>query len=153
MAPKFELKKLTYNRGYPRYRIWLRQAGFDIQAAELSIQSGFYEWACFQSEQCVEKALKSVLVHGGYRPPKIHKISILVSLCNNTNPEFSKTKFSFRDIESFTFISRYPFLIPGENMAPHDYITYEDAKLCLNEAKQFFQQIQKLLKDSTILLD
>ena len=111
MAPKFELKKLTYNRGYPRYRIWLRQAGFDIQAAELSIQSGFYEWACFQSEQCVEKALKSVLVHGGYRPPKIHKISILVSLCNNTNPEFSKTKFSFRDIESFTFISRYPFFI------------------------------------------
>lgn len=142
---KYGLKKLIY-KGSPRYRVWLRQAQFDINAAEVMLSNGFYEWAAFQSEQCIEKALKSLIVHAGFRPPKIHKISILISICNNINHEFSKTKFRFRDIESFTFISRYPFLIPGENSAPHDYITYEDAKLCINEAETFFQQIQNLLK-------
>lgn len=149
----YGLKKLVYaeaGKGY-RYRVWLRQSAYDLNAATVSLKNGFPEWACFQSEQCVEKALKAVIVHSGFRPPKIHKISILISFCNRVNPEFKKTKFNFRDIESFTFISRYPFLIPGENSAPHDYITFEDANLCLSEAKRFFQQIQELLKESIVL--
>lgn len=139
------LKKIT--RKGKRYQVWLEQAEFDLEAAKVSCDNGFNEWACFQSEQAVEKALKAVLVNAGWRPPKMHKLAVLMSYCNNANSEFKKTKFEFRDLESFTFVSRYPFLIPGENLSPHNFITLDDAKRCINQARSFLDKIQKLLKE------
>ena len=128
-----------------RYKIWLEQAEFDLKAAELSRDNDFFEWTCFQCEQAVEKALKSVLVHAGWRPPKMHKLAVLMSYCNKANDKFKKTKFEFRDLEAFTFVSRYPFLIPGENLSPHEFITLDDAQRCINQAKSFLEKIRKLL--------
>jgi len=44
-----------------RYEDWLKQAKRDIEAAEQSMKSEFFEWACFQAHQSAEKALKSLL--------------------------------------------------------------------------------------------
>jgi HEPN domain-containing protein len=139
------LKKLTAVAKSDRYKAWIKQARFDMGAAELSKENGYYEWACFQSEQAVEKALKAVLVFSGWRPPKMHKLSVLMSYCNKANEEFSKTKLQFRDLETFTFLSRYPFLIPGENLSPHEFITLDDAQRCIDQANRFLNKIQKLL--------
>lgn len=139
------LRKLRALGKGNRYKVWLEQAEFDFKAANHSLKGEFYEWTCFQSEQSVEKALKAVLVHAGWRPPKMHKLAVLMSYCNNANKEFRRTKFEFRDLESFTFVSRYPFLIPGENLSPHKFITLEDAQRCLDQARAFLDKIQKLL--------
>jgi len=128
-----------------RWQVWIRQAQVDLEAAKLSAQNGYYEWATFQSQQCVEKLLKSIIVKAGFRPPKIHKIAILMSFCNRVNEEFRNTKFDFREIESFTYISRYPFLIPGENSSPHDYIKLEDAEVCIRQAEELSRQVSKIL--------
>ncbi|MDD3647466.1 MAG: HEPN domain-containing protein [Candidatus Dojkabacteria bacterium] len=128
-----------------RFMVWLEQASYDLEAAEVSKNSAFYEWACFQAEQSAEKALKAVLVHAGWRPPKMHKLAVLMSYCNNANEEFRKTKFEFRDLEAFTFVSRYPFLVPGENLSPHKFIRLSDAEKCINQAKAFLQKIKALL--------
>lgn len=129
-----------------RYKVWLEQAHFDLEAAKTSRDGTFFEWACFQSEQAVEKALKAVLVHAGWRPPKMHKLAVLMSYCNNANKKFRKTKFEFRDLEAFTFVSRYPFLIPGENLSPHKFIKLEDAEKCISQAEAFLKKIRNLLK-------
>lgn len=141
------LKKILTKGKGKRFEVWLEQAEFDFQAAKVSRDANFYEWATFQCEQAVEKALKAVLVHAGWRPPKMHKLAVLMSYCNNANKEFRKTKFEFRDLEAFTFVSRYPFLIPGENLSPHKFITLDDAEKCINQAKVFLDKIQKLLKE------
>ena len=141
------LKKILSKGKGRRFEVWLEQAEFDFHAAKVSRDNGFYEWATFQCEQSVEKALKAVLVHAGWRPPKMHKLAVLMSYCNNANKEFRKTKFEFRDLEAFTFVSRYPFLIPGENLSPHKFITLDDAKRCINQARVFLDKIQKLLKE------
>lgn len=130
-----------------RYKVWLEQANHDLRAADTSKDKQFYEWACFQSEQAVEKALKAVLVHAGWRPPKMHKLAVLMSYCNRANSDFKQTKFEFRDLEAFTFVSRYPFLIPGENLSPHEFITLDDAQKCISQARTFLKKIQKLLKE------
>jgi len=39
---------------------WMKQAERDIENAEYEMRGGFYEWACFLSQQAAEKALKSV---------------------------------------------------------------------------------------------
>ena len=139
------LKKIFKSEKSKRYKVWLKQAEFDIAAAEVSYNNKFFEWACFQSQQAVEKALKAVLVHAGLRPPKMHKLAVLMSECNKANKKFKKTKLGFKDVESFAFIARYPFLIPGENMSPHEAITSKDAQGCIDQAKKFLEKIRKLL--------
>ena len=133
-----------------RWKVWLKQAKYDLSDAELCTQNAFYEWGCYQSEQCVEKYLKAVLVRSGYRPPKIHKISILLGICNKVDRDFAQTQFLFRNIESFTFISRYPFLVPGENNSPHEYITKEDADSSIMEAREFYHKITDLFRNDIL---
>jgi len=129
-----------------RYKVWFRQAEFDLMAANISLEKRYYEWATYQAEQAVEKSLKAVLVHAGWRPPRVHRLQVLMGICNRVNPEFKETKFNFKHIESFTFISRYPFLIPGKNSTPHELIFHKDAEEAVNQAKEFLKQIAKILK-------
>ena len=131
---------------FERYKIWLRQAKFDLAAAFLSLENEFYEWAAYQAEQAVEKALKAVIVHAGSKAPKIHKLGILFGFCNAVNPKFRETKFSFKHIESFTFISRYPFLIPDKIKSPHELITESDANQAIVEASEVLFKISEVLK-------
>ncbi|MCA9381859.1 HEPN domain-containing protein, partial [Candidatus Dojkabacteria bacterium] len=130
-----------------RYKVWLKQAKFDLQAARKSHEGKFYEWACFQSEQSAEKALKAVLVHAGWRPPKMHKLSVLIGFCNHANDHFKRTKLNFHDLESFTFISRYPFLIPGNLNTPHEYISSSDSIHCINQADSIYSKVHLILEN------
>ena len=46
-------------------RKWIAQAEADLKAAEDSLKSGHYDWACFQSQQSAEKGLKAFLYSRG----------------------------------------------------------------------------------------
>lgn len=130
-----------------RFRVWLNQAQYDLEAANISMENNIYEWTCYQSIQCVEKAFKAIIVHAGYRPPKTHRLGVLVSMSNRANNFFENVKFDFRKIESYTFISRYPFVIPGNNMTPKEMIKREDAETCLTIAKDIFGKISGFLEN------
>lgn len=132
-----------------RYRIWLLQSQYDLKAAEESINDKFYEWSCYQSVQAVEKALKSVIIHAGWRSPKTHKLGVLLSMCNRANERFKEVKFNFRKIEVYTFISRYPFIYPGENNAPHDLINENDARTCFDIATSMIGKVEEFLQHNT----
>ncbi|MDI6886868.1 MAG: HEPN domain-containing protein, partial [archaeon] len=58
---------------------WLKQAKKDLTSAKNSLESGDYEWACFQSQQSAEKALKSFLYSKGFRKILTHSIFELIS--------------------------------------------------------------------------
>ncbi len=45
-----------------RYHDWLMQASEDIKAANTSMENNHFEWACFQSQQSAEKALKALIL-------------------------------------------------------------------------------------------
>jgi HEPN domain-containing protein len=137
----------AFPRESDRYKIWLRQAKFDLAAAFLSLENEYYEWAAYQAEQSVEKALKAVIVQSGSKAPKIHKLGILFGFCNSINEKFRNTKFNFKHIESFTFISRYPFLIPDKNKTPHEMITEGDANKALVEASENLVKIAEILRN------
>lgn len=129
-----------------RYKVWLKQAEYDLQAANLSFEHHFFEWATYQAEQAVEKALKAMLVHNGWKAPRIHKLQILIGMANQASPKFKQTKFDFKHLESFTFISRYPFLLPGFDQAPHDQITSADSSRALEQANGLLKIIDGILK-------
>lgn len=129
-----------------RFLIWLTQSKFDLDAAQNSFNNKFFEWTCYQSVQAAEKVLKAVLIHAGSRPPKIHKLGVLLSMCNHANPEFKVVRLNYRKLETFTFISRYPFILPGTySTVPHDLITKDDAIACINIAREVIQQVEEFL--------
>lgn len=133
-----------------RYKVWIQQAYYDIEAGKESFESKNYEWACYQAVQATEKTLKSVLIHAGWNPPMTHKLGVLVSLCNRANKVFQNIKFNFRKLEAYTFISRYPFVYPGQkNITPHEFITKQDAEVCLEIAQDVFSKIQDFFKQRT----
>lgn len=129
-----------------RYKAWFNQGLYDLQAANLSLENGFNEWAAYQAQQAVEKALKAVLVHAGWRAPRMHKLPVLLGMSNQVNKEVAKTKFEYRHLESFTFISRYPFLLPGNNKAPHEIISKDDASLAVDQAQTFLDKLKTILQ-------
>lgn len=145
-SPLVPLRRKSFNN---RYKVWFEQAKYDLQISLISKGSQYYEWACYQAEQSVEKALKSMIIKAGYFAPRTHKLSILIGLCNNINPAFREFKFTFRDLEIFTFISRYPFIKIGENEAPHNFIDADDAESCHEQAKIIVRKIEELLQSDT----
>jgi HEPN domain-containing protein len=124
---------------------WLKQAEFDLEAARLSLEHGYYEWASFQSQQSAEKAIKGLLVLLNGYAPRGHRLGGLLALAGRINPELrSQLRVSITDLEAATFVSRYPFAIPAERVSPHEFIEKEDAAACLVEATQLCLRVQQL---------
>jgi HEPN domain-containing protein len=140
------LKNTQIRDNYSRHLVWYKQSQHDYQAALLSIENGFNEWASFQAVQSVEKALKAIIVYAGLNPPRIHKLQTLIGISNRVCSEFKNTKFEFRYLESFTFISRYPFLLPGKNETPHELITKKEAQSALDQALDMLSKISVILQ-------
>ncbi len=132
-----------------RFIPWIEQAKFDLKASRLSMEAGYYEWACYQSVQSVEKALKAVIVHAGWVPPKTHKLGVLVSMANKANNLFMEVKFNFRKLESYTFISRYPFVFPNRGAeAPHTILEYRDGEACISIAEELIYKINEFINQN-----
>jgi HEPN domain-containing protein len=128
-----------------RFHVWLKQAEYDIEAAKKSLEDEYHEWACFQAEQAAEKALKSVLVYYGRSAPKLHKLGVLIGLVKNVETRFRGIHIDIAELQSYTFNARYPFLIPGNYETPHDYITKEDAEICIKQAETILNLIKEFL--------
>lgn len=128
-----------------RFGVWIKQAKFDLDAAQVSLENGFPEWAAYQAEQAVEKALKAIIMKSGMNPPRIHKLQVLIGMANDLNETFRNTKLEFRHIESLTFITRYPFLIPGKDEAPHELISRQDAESAIKQSVRLVEQIDDIL--------
>lgn len=125
---------------------WLRQAEYDLEAARLSLEHGYFEWASFQSQQSAEKAIKGLLVMLNGYAPRGHRLGGLMSLAGRIAPELRPRlrQLSIAALEAATFVSRYPFAIPAERMSPHEFIEKEDAEACLNEATVLCESIQQM---------
>lgn len=149
----------TLSKSQERYRIWLEQSKYDLEIAQISLDNRYYEWACYQSVQSVEKAIKSVVVHAGLRSPKTHKLGVLMSIANHANELFFDVKLNYRKVEAYTFVSRYPFVYPDHNKSPHEMIHKEDAETCVTVAREIYFQIEEFLsknlikKQSTVKVD
>ncbi len=87
-----------------QYKLWIEKAEKDIGAAKKSFDSEEYEWACFQVQQAVEKALKAVIIK---KEEKLVKTHDLVFLAKNANlPE--NLKNYCKEISLTYAYARYP---------------------------------------------
>ncbi|MCX8035179.1 MAG: HEPN domain-containing protein [Candidatus Dojkabacteria bacterium] len=130
-----------------RYKVWMEQATFDLAAAHISLNNSFFEWSCFQSQQAAEKALKALIAYHGKSVPKVHKLGVLVGMIKSFEYRLRGIHIDISELQSYTFITRYPFLIPGEAKTPHKYIKKEEAEICIKKATIILNLIQGLLDE------
>ncbi len=133
-----------------KFEAWMKQSGFDLEAARLSMDHGYFEWASFQAQQSAEKALKGLLIHLDGIAPRGHRLGGLLGLANHLDDRVrDQVRVSVSSLEAATFVSRYPFAIPAEKVSPHEFIEKEDAEECLAEAVDIYQQVQRFVNSST----
>ncbi len=123
---------------------WLRQAEADFKASTDSLQSGNYEWSCFQAQQRAEKALKAYLYERGYTSIMTHMLKELVNECLKLDNSFGEIKGAAKALDMYYIPTRYPNGLGGD-LAPTEFYEKGDAEECLNSAGLILSTVKRLL--------
>lgn len=122
---------------------WLVFAREDLRMAELALDAGLYNQACFHSQQCAEKAVKGLLAYQGQTPPRTHSLVDLIGLLD-PNP-LATLAFQIQLLDRFYIPTRYPDAFPGS--LPHGLPDAQDAGQALEIARQTLELIERTLKE------
>ena len=110
---------------------WFEQAKQDLVAARDSATAGHFEWACFQSQQAAEKALKGYLLGAGRPHPITHSVKALLAECEELDPGFREMR-SAGELDRHYVTTRYPDALPDD--IPANHFDAEAAERCLSLA-------------------
>ena len=120
---------------------WFSQAEYDLAAAKNSVKSGDFEWACFQSQQAAEKALKAFLFLKGKRGVVSHSVYQLLRECGVFDKRFSSLA-ECRALDQYYVPTRYPDGLPDD--IPHNFFKKEDAEKCVGLAGKALFETKRL---------
>lgn len=123
---------------------WLRQAEKDLDSARDSLTAKHYEWACFQSQQAAEKALKAFLYSKGLRAILTHSIRDLALDCSKYEKDFSNLVNQGKVLDSYYISTRYPNGLVG-NEIPSEYYSQEDADQCISYAELILKTVKRFI--------
>ena len=107
-------------------RKWLEFAHEDLRLAELAMEEGITNQACFHAQQGVEKALKGFLRSHQRSVPKTHALRELLAICKRLDASFGTLKETCVKLDRYYILTRYPDALPG--MAPEGLPTRQDAE-------------------------
>ncbi|MFQ6072421.1 MAG: HEPN domain-containing protein [Methanosarcinales archaeon] len=109
------------------------------------MDNGFYEDACFYSQQSSEKALKSLLYAKGYRAIITHSTKELFRMCKKLITGIKDLEDETRELDRHYIPPRYPNAFPSG--APYEYYNKEDAEKCINYAESILNEVKKLMRN------
>ncbi len=122
---------------------WLMQALRDLEAATSSLESGYYEWSCFQSHQAAEKAVKALLYAHG-KSAWGHSITELLGYVKSTTEVPEELFYHARELDRHYIPSRYPNAFEsGYPALYYDKITGERA---ISACKRIIEWVREQLR-------
>lgn len=118
-----------------RYKDWLEQAERDIEKAKLDIRHGYYDWACFTSQQSAEKAAKALCMKLGFDAWG-HSITNKLKLLKDTVDVPDEIIEQAQLLDTFYIPTRYP---NGFSIGkPSDYYNEKIASEALHACEKVF---------------
>jgi HEPN domain-containing protein len=121
---------------------WLNQSERDLEEAEDSMKNAKYEWACFAAQQSAEKAVKA-LYNALNKEIWSHSISRMLSQLGEYKVDIEIIERS-KELDRVYVGTRYPdYYTEG---SPYEYYSIEDAKRCINYAKEIFEFCSKNIR-------
>ena len=125
---------------------WLSFAQEDLKAAEILLEESIYSQSCFHAQQCVEKALKALVIHHqGHMPPRIHMTVDLLSLL--PSEWFADMEIdSLGKLNDYYITTRYPDVLPGD--LPEALPERIEAEAAMNLAHVVLKRSRQLAQTS-----
>jgi HEPN domain-containing protein len=121
---------------------WMQFAAEDLQMGELAMREAIYNQVCFHSQQCVEKAIKALLILQGKATPRTHLLGDLLTLLN---PNPFNAGLGIDLLDRFYLPTRYPDALPGS--LPEGLPNHEDALEALVVARQVLGTVAALIRE------
>ncbi|MEM2925955.1 MAG: HEPN domain-containing protein [Candidatus Bathyarchaeia archaeon] len=120
----------------------MRQAKRDLENAEYELRGGFYEWACFLSQQAAEKAIKALFQRIGAEAFGHSVAGLLQRL-----PEQFKLRKELleiaKELDKAYIPTRYPNVHPEG--APFELYTEDEARRLIGYAREIIRHCEDLL--------
>lgn len=125
-----------------RSKDWLKQASRDLASAEAMLAGGFFEWACFASQQAAEKAVKAVFQKLGGTAWG-HSVYELLRLLSQKVAVGEELFDCARALDRFYIPARYPNGFDAGS--PYEYFTRGDAESAILCARGIVSFCESLL--------
>ena len=120
----------------------MKQAERDLDNAKFEVSGGFYEWACFLTQQAAEKALKAAYQKLGGEAFG-HSISRLLSNMPEEHEAVQDLKSKAMELDKAYIPTRYPNAIPEG--APFEVYTKEESRRLISYAEEIVKFCKNML--------
>ena len=126
-------------------RRWLSQARSDLKASIISMQSEVFEWACFQSQQAGEKAMKA-LWYSLQLDPWGHSVLKLINdlPTKHVRERLDELKGDARTLDKLYIPTRYPNGLP--ELTPADVYDSSDAEQAIASAEKLISWVETSIR-------
>ena len=125
----------------------------DLERAEDALKEGYYPYAVFHSQQCIEKIIKAMLEMEEIfvRDHDVSDMFTTYILKKEEDEEIKKNLYGILAVlgwfKGTWTLSRYPVIDRGKVVSPFEQYDREDAKSAVEKAKSVFGFVSFLLKD------
>jgi len=124
----------------------MKQAERDLENAEFEMRGGFFEWACFLSQQAAEKAIKAAYQKIGGEAFG-HSVSGLLSSMPADHRAGEELKSRAMELDKAYIPTRYLNAIPEG--APFEVYTGEEARRLISYAEEIVRFCKDILSKVT----
>ncbi len=125
-----------------RSRDWMDQAEGDLEHAQSDMERGFYNWACFSSQQSAEKAAKAVFQKMGAEAWG-HSVADLLKELSKRHPLPEELMNGALELDKAYIPTRYPNAHPSGS--PRGRYTKEEASRLIAHAEKIVKFCADLL--------
>ncbi len=122
---------------------WFEEAKVDLKRCEVNIQLKDYAIACFFAQQCIEKAIKALILQAKHKYMRTHDLTRLYDEISDVIKLSDEEVAILSDISQYYVTTRYPnagIEIPSRSF------TERQAKRAYELALKVFELINKILK-------
>lgn len=122
---------------------WLLQAEADLKAAEGSISTGSFEWACFQAQQAAEKALKALWLYNAHEPWEHSLVKLIQDFPDGpVKAKLDDLISHAKRLDKLYIPTRYPNGLPDS--IPAEVYTAEEAQAPIQTSRELVRAIASL---------
>lgn len=120
----------------------MKQAERDLENARYELDGGYYEWACFLSQQAAEKAVKAVYQRLGYEAFGHSVAGLLKKLPREVNCTLKLIDMA-KELDKAYIPTRYPNAHPEG--APYELYTRGEAERLIGYAEEIIRFCKDIL--------
>ncbi len=127
-----------------KYKPWLEQSERDLEVAKYCLEGGYYEWACFCSQEAAVKAVKAILKKANMESWRHSVTNLLDTLSKIT--KVSEELYASAEILDRHYVSaRYP--AAHHSKPPYKVYTKEMAEEAVKTAEHIIEFSKQTLKE------